>query len=286
MRYGSTNAVKDDTAPWVPDLLAMTRLPLARIASAVPLGVLTVGCAVYGRPAFEILLVVAAIILAWEWTRLCERGSEPSTTVLVLLWIALAGGIAGAAFDSVVPAIGILSAGVLSVLIVSRGNLWLAAGAFYIGVPAVALVWMRYEVDGLAVVLWLLIVVWASDVGAYFVGRLLGGPKLAPRISPKKTWAGAFGGLVASVIAGGLAANLLDTSHGSWVPAISALISVVTQIGDLFESWIKRRFGVKDTSGLIPGHGGLMDRVDGLLFAAATAALIEAVRGGSILLWA
>jgi phosphatidate cytidylyltransferase len=134
---------------------------------------------------------------------------------------------------------------------------------------------------GLVAIFWLFAVVWAEDTGAYFAGRLIGGPKLAVAISPNKTWAGAVGGTVAGMAAG---SAVIVAAGIAWRPlhlAVAFVVVVAAQVGDLLESAVKRRFGVKDASALIPGHGGMMDRVDGFLFAAAVALLIGLVRGGA-----
>jgi len=119
--------------------------------------------------------------------------------------------------------------------------------------------------------------VWATDIFAYFVGRAIGGPKLAPRISPGKTWSGAIGGAVAAIIAGTAVVWSFFSADDLRIPVLALVLSVCSQIGDLFESFIKRRFGVKDSSHLIPGHGGVMDRVDGLIFACFAAFLLAIV---------
>jgi phosphatidate cytidylyltransferase len=133
---------------------------------------------------------------------------------------------------------------------------------------------------GFAALMLVLLVVWATDIGGYFAGRLVGGPKLWPRVSPKKTWAGAIGGLAASL---GVAIGFAALDFGKTVPllALAAVLSVTSQLGDLFESAVKRRFGVKDSSHIIPGHGGLMDRLDGFVAAVVLAALFGFLRGGA-----
>jgi phosphatidate cytidylyltransferase len=123
-------------------------------------------------------------------------------------------------------------------------------------------------------------IVWGTDIVAYFLGRMIGGPKLLPRVSPKKTWSGAISGLVAAVLAAVAVAKAAGLSGLSVIALVAAILSCAAQAGDLFESLVKRRFGAKDSSHLIPGHGGLMDRLDGFVFAAAIAALIGVLRGG------
>ncbi|MBL8834095.1 MAG: phosphatidate cytidylyltransferase, partial [Rhodospirillales bacterium] len=157
----------------------------------------------------------------------------------------------------------------------------------YIGVPVVCLVWLRGEDNaGLAAILWLLASVWATDIGAFFAGRTIGGPKLAPRLSPNKTWAGLFGAMISAGCVGWAASRLVpDGPSAAALIAAGAVLAVVAQAGDLLESAVKRRFDAKDSSALIPGHGGLFDRVDGLLTAAAAFAAFQWLTGGRLLVW-
>lgn len=164
---------------------------------------------------------------------------------------------------------------------------WNAIGVIYIGVPSVALLWLRAD-HGIAVTLWVLLTVWATDTGAFFAGKGIGGPRLAPRVSPKKTWAGLIGGMIAAGLVSVAVGMMAMAGGGEATPAVEAdwrdglrlfvlgaVLAVIEQVGDLVESSVKRHFGVKDSGRLVPGHGGLFDRVDGLLFAApATAAYL------------
>ena len=134
--------------------------------------------------------------------------------------------------------------------------------------------------DGFLAVMFLFAIVWTTDIVAYFLGRLIGGPKLLPRVSPKKTWSGALSGLAAAVLAALAVAAAAGLSALTSIAVVAAILSAVAQAGDLFESHLKRRFGAKDSSHLIPGHGGLMDRLDGFVLAAAVAAVIGILRGG------
>ncbi len=157
------------------------------------------------------------------------------------------------------------------------------AGVPYVGLATVALLWLRGQgAVGARSVLFLLLVVWASDIGAYLAGRALGGPLLAPTISPGKTWAGAAGGLVAAMLAG-----LAVAGWGAAGPALlaGAALGLAAQAGDLLESAIKRGFRVKDSGSLIPGHGGLFDRLDGVLVAAPVAALLAMRAGNGVVFW-
>jgi phosphatidate cytidylyltransferase len=138
-----------------------------------------------------------------------------------------------------------------------------------------SLLFLRDSPDhGLEAIAILVVVVAATDIGAFVAGRAIGGPKLWPAVSPKKTWAGAIGGLAAGVVGGVVTASLFDLEIGTALIAVIVVLSVSSQFGDLFESWVKRRFGAKDSGTLVPGHGGLMDRVDGLVFAAVVAVMI------------
>jgi phosphatidate cytidylyltransferase len=165
---------------------------------------------------------------------------------------------------------------------------WLRpAGLFYVALAGAALLWLRDDpISGRADVVFLLLVVWANDIGAYGVGRWFGGPRLAPRISPGKTWSGAAGGVLAAVVLGLLAAHLLSHTGTAWRAALAAaLLGVVAQAGDLLESFVKRRIAVKDSGHLIPGHGGLFDRLDGVLAAAPVAAVLALALGRGVVLW-
>ena len=151
----------------------------------------------------------------------------------------------------------------------------------YAGSAQVASILVRHDaIQGFAALVLVLLVVWVTDSGGYFAGRGIGGPKLWPRVSPKKTWAGAIGGFAASLA---VAAGFAALNLGKMAPllALAAFLSVISQLGDLFESAVKRRFGVKDSSQIIPGHGGLLDRLDGFVAAIAAAALLGFLRGGA-----
>ncbi len=241
----------------------------------------------FGSPWFEAMVVLCALVLAREWSRLCAGVVfAPACLVFVL---GCAGVIALYALDQIAVAavVGIVVVVTVFLAAERRGG-WLAAGVAYIVAPGVALLYLRTTpVDGQIVVLWLLLVVWASDVGAYAIGRSIGGPRLAPRISPNKTWTGLVGGLGFSAATGVIAAILL-TGGGEtwWLSALAGLgLGAAAQAGDLAESACKRRFGVKDVGGLIPGHGGLLDRIDGLMTASVAAALIVVLAGGSMAPW-
>ena len=162
---------------------------------------------------------------------------------------------------------------------------WIVAGAAYIGLPVAALLWLRLGTgQDRETALWLLLVVWATDSAAYAAGRLVGGWRLMPTISPNKTWAGLIGGIAGAALVGAAAGAVLGLDARILAGA-GALLALVAQGGDLLESAIKRRFGAKDSGTLIPGHGGLLDRIDGLMTAAPVAAVLCLVEGGGITTW-
>jgi phosphatidate cytidylyltransferase len=237
---------------------------------------------------FGALAVVAASIMAEEWARLAADRAEPAwllaaaaaavpSGIAVLALMAGAGAVALASVLLAAP----LAAGVSALLAPGGRPDRVAGGALYVGLPVLAMVWLRNDsAGGLSHVLWLLLVVWATDICAYLVGRSVGGPKLAPRISPGKTWSGLLGGVVGAGLVGGLAA-LVSGSGLARAAVLGAALAVVAQAGDLFESALKRRAGVKDSGYLIPGHGGLLDRIDGLVFAAPVFAGVVWLAQGS-----
>lgn len=233
---------------------------------------------------FAALIAVAAALMGWEWHRMMNGGFGRSGMV------ASAGCAAAAVLAVSRPELGLLImalAAALSAALAGRdrsGRGWAAFAVFYAGLPSAALVWLRADPrDGAVVIWWLLLVVWATDIGAYLFGRWIGGPKLLPAVSPKKTWAGLIGGMVSAAAAAWAVSWFALGSAGAGIAAAAALVAVVAQAGDLFESWIKRRCNVKDSSNIIPGHGGVLDRVDGLLTAALAVAAFTLATGGTFL---
>jgi phosphatidate cytidylyltransferase len=158
---------------------------------------------------------------------------------------------------------------------------WMAAGLVYAGVLLLGPVLLRGDAAfGLMAMLFLFAIVWATDIAAYFAGRAIGGPKLWPAVSPKKTWSGAIGGTVGGVVAGVIVVKAAGLVVAPMLVLVALILSIASQAGDLLESSIKRHFGAKDASQLIPGHGGLMDRLDGFLTAVAAAVMVGLLRGG------
>jgi phosphatidate cytidylyltransferase len=165
-------------------------------------------------------------------------------------------------------------------------SVWTGLGVVYLGLPALALIWLRSLPDlGWGLLLGLLVVVWTTDTAAYVAGRSLGGPRLAPAVSPSKTWSGLCGGVLGAALVGALAAWLLGSGRPAQAAGLGAILAAVSQLGDLIESAFKRLAGVKDSGSLIPGHGGILDRVDGLLLAAPVLALLGLIAGPEALPW-
>ena len=240
-------------------------------------------CLWSGGRVWEALVTLVAVGVAWEWVELGRSRPLAWPGVLVPGAVVLSGAAVAAGRGSL--ALLLLGAGMLGAWLAS-GSRFLALGLLYVGVGALTLMWLRGDDGaGRANVLFLVLLVWASDIGAYIAGRLIGGPKLAPAISPSKTWAGAVGGLLAAALVGALVAVALGGVAPGRAALVAAGFGVASQAGDLLESWIKRRLGVKDSGRLIPGHGGLLDRLDGLLAAAAVAALLGIISGRGHLLW-
>lgn len=253
---------------------------LLRIAAALVMAPLAIAIAYAGRWLWTGLVTVAAIGLYAEWLAVTGVRNLPLLLLgaLVLLGAAwIESGHFTAANVSIVVALGVVVAAIFS----RERRGWAVLGIGYALAASIASGMVRRDPDsGFVALMLVLLTVWATDIGGYFAGRLIGGPKLWPQVSPKKTWAGAVGGFVASLaVAAGFAAFHL----GKIMPLllVAAALSVAAQLGDLFESAVKRRFGVKDSSHIIPGHGGLMDRLDGFVAAIVLAAIFGFLRGGA-----
>jgi phosphatidate cytidylyltransferase len=252
-----------------------------RICSALVLVPLAIGTAYLGGLPFAIFWSLAAIGVFWEWSALVA-GNRRRPAVMVG-GTALVVSLVLAAGDRLLGAIFVIAIGIIGIapMAPAQHRGWVAGGLPYAGAIGIAPIVLRSDGEnGFVAVMLLFAVVWTTDIVAYFLGRLLGGPKLLPRVSPKKTWSGAISGLAAAVLAAIAVAKLAGLSGLISIALVAAILSSVAQAGDLFESQLKRRFGAKDSSHLIPGHGGLMDRLDGFVFAAAVAALIGVLRGG------
>jgi phosphatidate cytidylyltransferase len=256
---------------------AMSNFQL-RVLSSVVLAAAVIWLTWLGGMPFRVLCALIAGAILYEWTRMVRPSAGKSAgflseALLLVLMLALI-------LDFSAPvlfaagAIAIVLVGVVSML---RGvGQWEAAGLAYAVLSGFSLAFLRGDGhSGLVAVLFLFAVVWATDIFAYFVGRAVGGPKLAPAISPGKTRSGAVGGIVGGIVAGLVLVAAADGGRYAVMAVVALVLSIVSQAGDLFESWVKRRHGCKDSSALIPGHGGVMDRVDGLVAAALMFCLME-----------
>jgi phosphatidate cytidylyltransferase len=250
-----------------------------RVVAALVLAPLTIATAYAGGLFWTALVTLVSIGLFLEWLTVVGAAREIGVTVSGTMALAVAGWYLAAGQTNV--SLVVLALGLAAVALLSpQQRRWSAAGFLYAVAAQLASVLVRLDqAQGLVALIFVLLVVWVTDIGGYFAGRGLGGPKLWPRVSPKKTWAGAFGGFAGSLaVAAGFAAFGFGKSLPLWVAA--AVLSVASQLGDLFESAVKRRFGVKDSSHIIPGHGGLLDRLDGFVAAIVLAALFGIFRGG------
>lgn len=251
---------------------------LPRALSGIVLVALALGTAVLGGVAFALFWLLAAIAVLWEWQRLIGPDDALGRVLTGALSLLLATGLAAAGWAGWA-ALPLALGGTALAWLASPGHRVMAAcGLFYASSLALALIGLRLSVSGLFALLWLFAVVWGTDVMAYFGGRLIGGPKLWPRVSPSKTWSGFLVGVTSGGLLG-LAVAPAGT-HAGMIVVVGIAAGVVAQAGDVLESAIKRRYGVKDMSRLIPGHGGVTDRLDGFITAAVFALGVGAARAG------
>jgi phosphatidate cytidylyltransferase len=278
-----------------------------RLLSAAVLLPVVILAIVLGGISFAVLVIVFAAAMAWEWTTVVATIRAPGETkpvpapsaprwglitaisvVIAVLatWRAQGGWDDAAA--PVVIVVGIVIVAIVGFAVDRPRAGWYVAGIPYVAVPSVALILLRGGADdsmGLATIVWIVALVIAADTGGYIVGRSVGGPKLAPRISPNKTWSGLGGAVLGAALAGLCTAFILNHTNVLVLTLVSALLGLLEQGGDLVESALKRHFGVKDTSQIIPGHGGVLDRVDGLLAVAVAVLVLNMWAGGSVLAW-
>jgi phosphatidate cytidylyltransferase len=249
-----------------------------RVLSGLAMAAIVALFTVSGSNAFAVLAVAVSLVVAWEWSRLVN-GAEAGLVLVVQLGAVAVAGLLAATIS---PGLGLLTLciGAILALLLSleRNSLLAALGVLYAGLPAVSLVWLRSDDPfGLRAVIYLILIVAAADTAAFLSGRLLRGPLLWPRVSPKKTWSGLLGALAASALVGALFWVAVPDASPLRLAIVGAALAAVAQAGDLAESALKRRFNAKDTGALLPGHGGVMDRVDGLVAAAAAVAIAAVV---------
>ncbi|SFP76427.1 phosphatidate cytidylyltransferase [Mesorhizobium sp. NFR06] len=255
-----------------------------RVISAIVMAALTLTLTWLGGLPFRLFGAGIAALIFYEWTRMSRPvngaalGFLPEALMLIFIVALIAG----------LPALWLLLVAAILVAVAAIGArirgaaLWEASGLGYATLSGFSLAYLRDDSrSGLIAILFLFAVVWATDIAAYFVGRTVGGPKLAPSISPGKTQSGALGGGAGGVVAGLLLAIAAGAGNLVQLGLVALALSIVSQIGDLFESWVKRRQGAKDSSNLIPGHGGVMDRVDGLVAAAFALYVIGWIAAGA-----
>jgi phosphatidate cytidylyltransferase len=271
---------------------------VVRVASAAVLVPVVLAIAYAGGWAFLVLCALAAAGMLWEWMHLVA--GRANLRLLAPGWLALLAALiltgtgepaaAGAAL-----ALGALAVGLIAFAATDGQGPrvgWAAGGVVYAGIGFLGPAVLRSDAQlGFQAFVFVALSVWMTDILAFFIGRGLGGPLLWPQVSPNKTWSGAIGGLAGGVAAGIAVAYASGSGRLASLGVMALALSLLAQAGDLFESAVKRRFGAKDAGRIIPGHGGLMDRLDGFLFAAAAAALIGILRGGTgaaahgLLLW-
>jgi len=252
-----------------------------RVASAAVLAPLALLTAYLGGWPFVLLWTLAAVAILWEWTTLVAGPNHR------LMFSACGSAIVGAGLvvwlGRPIAAMLLIGLGALAALIFAprERRLWITAGIGYSGSMLLAPALLRAdEKDGFLAMVLLFAIVWTTDVLGYFAGHAFGGPKLLPAVSPKKTWSGAVAGALGAVIVAVLLAGVFGSFSRIAIALVALMLSVVAQLGDLMESWIKRKFGAKDAGTLIPGHGGVMDRLDGFWAAALLGCLIGLARGG------
>ncbi|NVK18127.1 MAG: phosphatidate cytidylyltransferase [Methylocystaceae bacterium] len=258
-----------------------------RILSALVISGPAIAAIYFGSPFFNIMIALFAILMGWEWSKLC-LGEFKLPGILL------------SAYVGIIPLLSFINIPLLEVILITpvmcallfaltlnnKGRIWFAIGALYLSIPICAFIFLRSaDAIGVSVVFWIACMVVATDTGGYAFGITIGGPKLAPKISPKKTWAGLIGGMTGAFLTG-LAFSLgFDWAEPILISCLSAGLAVIAQMGDLFESHAKRHFDVKDSSQIIPGHGGILDRLDGMMSASAFMAGLILATSGDILLW-
>ena len=246
-----------------------------RLIAGIVMGLSAIALAWAGLAAFGVLVLVATLLMCWEWGRVV-RGTDFGAAFFVhASAVAVAVVLSAAGYPALGLAAIVIGFVVLLVMPFGDRRMMSAAGALYVGLPAVAILWLRGDEPlGFVAIVFIFAVVWGSDIGAFAAGRGIGGPKLWPRVSPKKTWSGFIGGLSAGLIGGALMALAVPGASPVALGMTGLALALVAQMGDLAESALKRRFGVKDSSTIIPGHGGVMDRADSTVAVSVVVAIL------------
>ena len=266
-----------------------------RIKYGIILAAISVTATYAGPETFGVFIICASVLMSWEWCRVV-RGRNFDAIFLLQTVAVIGSGLLTlrgwpATAIAVIVAAAWFSFWVHDWLGLKSHSWWTSAGFYYAGFPMIALIAIRQDPDyGFLAILYLFLVVWSADTGAFFAGRAIGGPKLAPVISPNKTWSGFIGGALSAGGVGALFAMWLGRTSVPMLGLVSVGLAIVSQAGDLGESFLKRAFGVKNSSGLIPGHGGVLDRLDGLVLAAMGAGLLAVLYdrvapGRALLIW-
>lgn len=253
-----------------------------RLISAVVLGLAVLAVTIMGGPAFRLMCCAAGVIVFDEWSRMTRI--DRKQPIFIFARVALLIGLLAFLLGQAILSLAIVAAAALFLAVsgrLHRRTNWILGGLVYAAFAALAPGMLRSDdAAGLAVLGLVIAVVWSTDIFAYFTGKTFGGPKILPSVSPKKTVSGSFGGLAAGIAIGtGFYVHVTGEFH-AFILGLTAILSILGQAGDLFESWIKRRFGVKDSGRIIPGHGGLMDRIDALVVALAAVWIIGVLLAG------
>ena len=256
-----------------------------RVISALVLAPVVLAAILYkegdSSVTFSLLMAIMGALMSWEWEKMIS--SKTSAVAVVLAMMSSCVAFLMTEFDPLW-ALGLVAFVALFIYFKFGHRILLSFGAFYIGLPILSMMYIAYYSGyndlsySYTYILWLIFVVWATDIGGYILGKSIGGPKLVPKISPKKTWAGLLGGMAFSALVTYVFVLTMNHYYDSQLNMVyfvlsSVLLAVISQAGDIFESSIKRRMNLKDSSQLIPGHGGIFDRVDGLLFASVVLAI-------------
>jgi phosphatidate cytidylyltransferase len=264
---------------------------IARLLSAIVLAAVALGATIFSPWSFLVLVLVSGGLVVWEWGRLTRGSGFDGTALISAVSVGAVAILASLGRPDLALFLPLAAGATIFFTAPStRQAGWSLGGLAYAALPAFAFVRLRGDPAlGAAAVLYLFAVAWATDTASYGAGRLIGGPKLAPQISPQKTWSGFIVGILTPALVGLAFAFAIETTSALRLVLVSVALALACQVGDLFESWVKRCFGAKDMSQLIPGHGGLLDRIDGLLFAAVLAGLIAlrdpADPGRGLLIW-